>query len=164
MDAIEGIQVLRQRYDHSINVGFTGSRKGMTLSQWKMFEHHFKSLCHDRKVQWHDGDCLGADNQAHKVVEKIFEKEKVVGTTIGHPCNIAHQRAYNDFDTTRLIYPPLVRNRHIVNASNVMFAAPYEYEEQLRGSGTWATIRYTRRKNVRLIIIWPNGSTDLENV
>lgn len=53
--------------------------------------------------------------------------------------------------------PYLARNREIVNASDLMIAAPFEYFEEMRGSGTWATIRYTQRRRKTLIIVWPNG-------
>jgi hypothetical protein len=46
------------------------------------------------------------------------------------------------------------RNRDIVDASEVMIATPKTKEEELR-SGTWATVRYAKRKRVLVRVIYP---------
>jgi hypothetical protein len=161
MDALEGIQVLRSRHSNSLRVGFTGSRAGMTTLQWAEFEGLFKFLCVDRNIWWHDGVCLGADEQAHKVVQKVATHGL---QTIGHPCNLKKWQADLDYDQLRDERPPLVRNKKIVEQVDLMFAAPQEFDEVKIGSGTWATIRYTRRKKKPLIIVWPDGTTELENM
>lgn len=161
MDALEGIQVLRSRHDNSIRVGFTGTRHGMTTSQWQELEDLLAILVKDRDVRWHDGDCVGSDDQAHSVINKVTSDQAY---TIGHPCNLSKYRAWRDFDELKEELPPLVRNKKIVEQSDIMFAAPEGFDEIGIGSGTWATIRYARRKKKPLIIVWPDGANTLEGM
>ena len=51
----------------------------------------------------------------------------------------------------------LQRNKDVVDSSDTLVAFPRTYEEQLR-SGTWSTIRYARKKNKTIVIIYPNGT------
>jgi len=50
----------------------------------------------------------------------------------------------------------LVRNHDIVDAVDKMYAFPKEIEEQWRGSGTWATIRYAKKKKKSLMVSFPH--------
>lgn len=139
-----------------MRVGFTGTRAGMAIDQWQTFVERILDF---EMTEWHDGDCIGADTQAHAVVRRFMHEVPEFNPKMhGHPCNLSKYRAYNEYDFVHPVRAPLVRNRDIVVASDVMFAAPREYEEVLKGSGTWATIRHTRLKKVRLVIIWPDGS------
>lgn len=138
-----------------MRVGFTGTRKGMSVNQWSRFE---KELLSHSVSEWHDGDCVGADDQAHRTVKRLsIQLQEFSPVLHGHPCNLEKFRAYNDFDVMNEVLPPLVRNRIIVDSVDLMFAAPMEYTEVFRGSGTWATIRYALKKERPLCIIWPDG-------
>ena len=98
------------------------------------------------------GDCVGADADAHEVARSIG-----VWTEL-RPCNLRSQRAFcQEADHTWPVKPPLERNRDIVNSVDVMFACPSGFEEEQR-SGTWATMRYARKHNRVLVIIWPDGT------
>jgi len=44
-----------------------------------------------------------------------------------------------------------------------MAATPKEKDEQWRGSGTWATIRYSKKKNKPLSVIHTDGAVDIFN-
>lgn len=158
MDALEGIQVLRSRHHNSLRVGFTGTRAGMSIDQMEELERLMKYLSVDRNIWWHDGDCIGADEQAHGIAHSVCTNIQM----IGHPCNLKKYRAWMDFDQEHPELPPLVRNKKIVEQSDLMFATPGTTEEIQVGSGTWATIRYARRKNKPLIIIWPEGLSNFE--
>lgn len=48
--------------------------------------------------------------------------------------------------------PYLQRNHAIVDASEILFALPLEAERELQRSGTWATIRYARKRGVEVRI------------
>lgn len=89
-----------------------------------------------RPVEFHHGDCVGADAQAHKLVRDTLPGCRI----IGHPCNIAKMRAHCKCDELREVLPPLVRNANIIRETDELIAAPETDEEQLR-SGTWSTIR-----------------------
>jgi hypothetical protein len=54
-----------------------------------------------------------------------------------------------------------LRNRHIVDEVDLMFAKQLQNEEIVR-SGTWCTIRYAARSKVKrlLVIVWPDGTIE----
>lgn len=138
-----------------MKVGFTGTRQGMTVDQYDTFVKTVERLYADAGLgvrEWHDGDCIGADDEAHSYAENI------PGVYVHiHPSNLSRQRAYNSSDFEYDEMTPLKRNEVIVNSVDVMIATPSGETEIPRGSGTWATIRYARKTKTRLIIIWPNG-------
>lgn len=49
------------------------------------------------------------------------------------------------------------RNQDIVDACDVLVAAPAAHAPQSRG-GTWQTVRRARTAQKRVIIVWPDGS------
>ena len=48
------------------------------------------------------------------------------------------------------------RDRKMVDASNLVIAFPFSQKEQVR-SGTWVVIRYAKKRNTPLMIIYPDG-------
>lgn len=143
-----------------MKIGFTGTRKGMTDAQYYTFVFLCSNLFHGHTDnEWHDGDCIGADAETHDLVA-VMDGLKLHG----HPSNLRRQRALNLYDVDYDEYPPLVRNKHIVDAVDLMFATPEGVDEEMRGSGTWATIRYARKQDKPLIIIFPNGMAAFEQV
>lgn len=140
-----------------MKVGFTGTREGMTVVQWEQFEHLVTQL--EDLTEFHDGDCLGADTQAHATVRHLGYRPEMHG----HPCNLYKYRSHNEYDVTYPVKAPLVRNRDIVRNVDLMFAAPKEFEEVMRGSGTWATIRYAKQAKVPLIVVFPDGTEERFN-
>lgn len=140
--------------------GCTGTRHGASRLQlasvgWLWSRYEFKVL--------HNGDCVGADEQLYHLAG-AFGAKRVL-----HPPTNEANRAFCglrdcvliDEDTTEIRpeYPYYVRDRHIVNDSEVMVACPKQYfetEDKMPG-GTWYTIYYTRRVKLPLAIVWPNG-------
>ncbi len=51
---------------------------------------------------------------------------------------------------------PLDRNKKLVDDGEILVATPAELNEERR-SGTWSTIRYARKTDKPIIIIFPNG-------
>lgn len=93
-----------------------------------------------------------------------LEEERVI-KVIAHPSNLTEKTSVEarlSSNEVRPAKPPLIRNHDIVNNVELMIACPFETTEQLR-SGTWATIRYTRKQKKHLIIIWPDGTYLEEN-
>jgi len=142
-----------------MNIGLTGTRQGMTLPQKRVI----KGLCEGLlalniiPIARH-GDAIGSDATYDAAIRYYFPN-----TTIHiHPPLNPKYRAFCDGPHT-IIHPEKefgVRDRDIVNAVNKMLATPRLMEEELR-SGTWQTIRYTKKAQKQLLIIWPDGS--LEN-
>lgn len=145
------------------SVGFTGTRTGMTLQQTDVILRQLIFwLCRPGDHEWHDGDCKGADDEAHNAVEG-FKKQGYNVKLIGHPCSIEPLQVGNEFDERREVKQPLNRNKDIVNESDVMLAAPKETLERFIGSGTWATIRYATKMGRPTLIVFPNGTIESRN-
>ena len=124
-------------------VGFTGTKQGMTVFQQDTL---CRLLAKYRPVEFHHGDCIGADHQAHLIAKKLGIRIVV------HPPDNPKARAYCDADLTMPEKSYLERNHNIVDCSDLIIAAPKSQREQLR-SGTWATVRYTRKQQKDLVIL-----------
>lgn len=118
-------------------VGFTGTSDGMTLLQKTYL---VSALANLGPEEFHHGDCVGADAEAHDIVRKEWPRCKIVI----HPPENDYKRAFKAGDEILEPRPYLVRNKAIVARCEELVAAPKTLAEELR-SGTWATIRTARR-------------------
>ena len=140
-----------------MDIGFTGTQKGMTEKQYQ--EVHtllmFTSLITPR-AEAHHGLCIGADYHFHRLC-------RLIGVpVVGHPpINQSKMAAIPEDEFVYLWEPKeyLDRNTDIVNCSTSLIATPGEMVEELR-SGTWSTIRKAKKKGIRGIIVYPDGSTE----
>ena len=142
-----------------MKIGFTGTRDDMTLWQRNTFRDLIIELSAGEELEFHQGCCLGADATATSLVAE-HTKSKI----LAYPCTIKSMTDANALkvsQTVQVIKPPLDRNKDIVNASDILIACP-NGPEVLR-SGTWSTVRYARKQNKRIIIIWPDGTITKEN-
>lgn len=146
------------------NIGFTGTQRGMTEAQRIAFVREMQLRTSQGNVNWHHGDCIGADSQSHDEA-----CERVAAITI-HPPDVPSKRAFckipdwaSDilFEVKREL-PYLTRNHNIVDESEELIATP-SGKEVLR-SGTWATIRYARKLGHPITIIYPDGTVEKENL
>lgn len=129
-----------------MRVGFTGTRGGMTAVQKQEFKATILQLNLD---EFHHGDCVGADEDAHYLVIENFDCQMV-----GHPPTNTMYQAHCSFDRQLPPMEYLARNRGIVNTTDILIACPKEEAEILR-SGTWSTVRYARKQKKQVIIIPP---------
>ncbi len=130
-------------------MAFTGTRRGMTDAQAVTFTGLLGLI--DPK-EFHHGDCVGADEQAHNLVTAhggIF--------TTGHPPDNDKYRAHCEVGYQWSPLPYLDRNKMMVDQCQILVATPGQKEEQLR-SGTWATIRYARVLGRKVVMVYPDGS------
>lgn len=124
-------------------IGFTGTRKGMTDSQLAEVEKVLSAYKGNHRLpQFHHGDCIGSDAQAHSIAKDLGY------WVVVHPPINPEYRAYCEGDQILKPLPYIVRNHAIVDACEILIATPAEVHEVLR-SGTWATIRYARTMNRR---------------
>ena len=131
-------------------IGFTGTRKGFSNEQ----TCSFKILINKYLFQeFHHGDCVGADKQAHDIIKDLYPNVKI----ICHPPIDERLRAFCICDEYKVPKAHLKRNRAIVNHTDLLIAISDTVKEQLR-SGTWATIRFAREKQKEIKIILPNGA------
>jgi len=135
-------------------IGFTGARKGMTLEQKQTVEEIVQSL--DGATHCVHGDCIGADADFHDICVSTGLVPRL------RPCTYENMRAYCEGEEVDYPKRPMQRNRDIVAEANVMIACPPNYDEIKSGSGTWATIKFSRRAKKPLYIIYPDGSLDYE--
>ena len=136
-----------------MNTGFTGTQNGMTPQQKETVEKLLKEW---KASEFHHGDCIGADANAHDIAKSLGVPIHI------HPPTCEVKRAF--CEGAFKVYPAkdyLERNHDIVDASDSMIATPKEESEQLR-SGTWATIRYTRKCLKKLALVLPSGETKME--
>jgi hypothetical protein len=122
-----------------MKIGFTGTQIGMSQHQKEQFVLKLMSL---GVTEFHHGDCIGADAQAHDIVREFFPEVIIVG----HIPQSNGKRAFKRCDKYRDPLPYLVRDRIIVDESDMLIGCPKTDGEVLR-SGTWATIRYSRKLN-----------------
>lgn len=129
-------------------IGFTGTRKGLTDKQEAEVIRLLSALS---PTEFHHGDCLGADAQAHDIAKTLGIR------TIIHPPQNPVYRTYCVPSDPSDVWPPreyLARNRDIVDQSDLLVACPGEATEQLR-SGTWATVRYAKKLGKRVVLVLP---------
>lgn len=132
--------------------GFTGTQKGMTRQQQDrlvalLVDYGFRDGQQD---EFHHGDCVGADAEAHDIAEQmgLF--------LVVHPPLNGSKRAFKKGHIVRAPLTYLCRNREIVRACDMLLAAPFEFHEQLH-SGTWSTIRYALKSRRTYVVIRPDG-------
>lgn len=148
------------------NIGFTGSREGLTAPQHQSLVRLLDAFMAERGAttpdsvpQFHHGDCVGADalsgDAAHAAGYEIHI----------HPPNMSGLRAYCSNRYPAKVYdvfPYLVRNKNIVDSTDILMATPNGPETTR--SGTWSTVRYARKKSKEIWIVYPDGKVEKENI
>jgi len=144
-----------------MKIGFTGTQEGMTSEQYSELAVVIKTLI-VQTTEAHHGDCDGSDEEFHECVVKTASFLGDANILMGiHPPINESKRAFCASGHIKM-YPPkeyLDRNHDIVDIVDFMIATPKEMEEVLR-SGTWATIRYSKKTHKDLCIIYPDGTID----
>lgn len=137
-------------------IGFTGTRRGMSLAQKMSLESLLAAWPVSVDSEFHHGDCVGADAEAHAIVRKLGGR-----VIVGHPPVDPAHRAFCECDELRAPLPYLVRDAAIVIACGVLVATPAQASEQRR-SGTWTTVRRARGAGRAVVIILPDGEYVME--
>ena len=137
-----------------LKIGFTGTQLGMTDIQ----KETLKNFLEVNKVliqEVRHGDCMGADKQFHEICEEL-SIPIIIHPPIKDCKRVFCKNAIN-------IMPPkdyITRNHDIVDNSDVLLGAPKLAIEELR-SGTWATIRYAKKKNIFVNVFFNDGRIKL---
>lgn len=122
-----------------MKIGFTGTQLGMSQQQ----KEQFVLKCEELGItEFHHGDCIGADAEAHDIVREFFPNVWIVG----HLPKYKNKQAFRKCDEYRDPLDYLVRDKNIVSETEFLIGAPKTDDEELR-SGTWTTIRYSRKAN-----------------
>ena len=132
-------------------IGFTGTSSGMTPAQREAFRRQIQTFAFD---EFHHGDCVGADKEAHEEVRRWCPSVRIV---IHPPVDDAH-RAHCDGDELREPKTHFARNRAIVAESNLVIGVSVAPKRLDRG-GTWYTLDHANRQpRVTVHVIWPDGT------
>lgn len=135
---------------NNIVLGFTGTREGMSDRQ--MYEIHLmlQDLWQRGAREFHHGDCVGSDAQAHVIAESFGYHVHI------HPPEDDRFQAFCK-PTSGTVYAPapyLVRDQAIVDACDILIATPQQ-EQEIHRSGTWATIRMGLASHREVWVIRP---------
>lgn len=133
-----------------MNIGFTGTRHGLTWAQRGRLIHLLRYSFNPPGV-FHHGDCVGADAMAHDLARRAGYQ------IVRHPSLNPKHRAFCNEGVQRKLKRYLDRNHDIVDESDILIACPYQAKEVMR-SGTWATVRYARKKGKPVILMFPSGA------
>ena len=146
-----------------MKIGFTGTREGMTQKQKDIFVEITNRLF---ITEFHDGNCDGSDLQARDIV---LENAKKPLTFHIHPHNkfvrslSIKNNQLNHKVVIHPVKPPLERNHDIVDDCGEDAIVCCPKGDEIVRSGTWATIRYAKKKSVEtglnIYIIYPDGQT-----
>lgn len=160
-----------------MKLGFTGTQNGMNTFQIREF---IKLLHKYDPDEFHHGDCIGSDKQAHfRFINYHLENNTKERTIVIHPptnkgksaftyvidkwpremCTKLLDAKYKLDLKMREPFAYLARNQDIVRECDVLIACPKEVEHTLR-SGTWATIRYGWHQKKETIVIPPLRNED----
>lgn len=138
-----------------MKIGFTGTRDGMTEAQKVTVKKILKGF-RDAYPEFHHGDCVGADADAHEIAEKLRYHIVI------HPPTNNSLRAYCKGEDVSLLdlKPYLVRNKDIVKDTETLIATPNGFKEKQQ-SGTWSTVRFAQKQNKFILIVWPDGTVKI---
>ncbi len=134
-----------------MRISFTGTRAGYNERQARQLRCWLNENKNQITIAAH-GCCVGADMQFHKLVREVCGNNVYIAV---FP-STANTRAPipEDADFVAEARPPLERNKDIVNlGSDKLLATPLQMHEVVR-SGTWAAIRYARKRGVSVETMW----------
>ena len=141
-----------------MKLGFTGTQRGMTTEQRDIVTCLVVALSiFDETMEAHHGDCRRADEDFHNIASQLSTAWIVI-----HPPIKNGKRAFCMGDETREPEEYLKRNRNIVAEADFLIATPGNYKELKQGSGTWATWRYATAAGISRVMIFPDGTLDIQ--
>lgn len=125
--------------------GFTGNRYGLSEIQVEKILNLLEK--EQGEIEVHHGDCVGADEQFHKICEKYKNIKIVI-----HPPTDDKFRAFCKSEYITDPKPYLKRNDDILKSCEILIACPLNEKEILR-SGTWSTIRKAKKNKKEIHIL-----------
>lgn len=130
-----------------MKVGFTGTREGLSEHQRSALYGALLGL-KDSITEFHHGDCVGGDAEAHEMAAVILGEDKIWV----HPPEDPSRRA---FCKSPHILPPqgyLARDLAIVTTTERLIACPKAGAPAPR-SGTWYTVRRAQERKKGVLIL-----------
>jgi hypothetical protein len=135
-------------------IGVTGTRLGMTTAQ----KDTWRGLVPDGGFTLHHGGCTGADTDAVEIAVSVCPSAKIVAWP-----GPSGASAISLFYSTKSHSPrPFrVRNQRVVDRVGTLYAFPDRKPMRVR-SGTSMTVNLAKRREISIVIIWPDGTTKTE--
>ena len=134
-----------------MRAGFTGTREGMTKSQYYAVWYLLETL---GVTELHHGDCVGADAEAH-----LLALARKIYIVIHAPVDETHRAFCAGASEVREAKTHFARNRDIVDETQILIATPLLDVPQDHG-GTWYTIGYGSKKGRQPYVVWPTGRVE----
>lgn len=137
-----------------MKIGFTGTQIGMTPAQQvelvDTLSFYFTKANPKETHEFHHGDCIGADAQAHVLVRSLHPNVRIhLHPPINEKKRAFSKKAYKEW----LPLEYLERNIVILHECDALIACPKGPEEPR--SGTWFTIRHAMKLGKLLVVIPP---------
>jgi hypothetical protein len=139
-----------------MELGFTGSRRGMTFQQLEKVRSVLRWLGVANILKVHHGDCTGSDKQFDDLAIEAHLLR------VAWPPKDPKYRAYCEADLIMPEMEYLDRDWEIAKACDLLIAAPATFDE-VRRSGTWATVRRAIAEQKQRIMVFPDGSAKYYN-
>lgn len=137
------------------SLGVTATRKTLTSKQLTFFRLLIDPQSCD---ELHLGGCVGGDEAIFDMAVPFEHIKIVVHPPLDERWMMPRWKwKLRDNIEVREAKDFIPRNHDIVDESHRMAAAPDSKIEKMRGSGTWATIRYSRETHTPLVICYPGG-------
>ena len=141
-----------------MNIGFTGTKNGMTEHQFESLRHVLQDFCSVEAVNFHQGLCVGADCEAAMLAFELgCEVFSYPGFPPKNPKSLSFRGSFNQSHITYPAKSFIERNHDIVNSTELLIATPAQ-DHEIRRSGTWTTIRYAKNCVKPILIIYPSGA------
>lgn len=142
-------------YNTLMIIGFTGSQEDLSLIQFDLLVAVLAEF--EEITEAHHGDCIGGDLAFHLIIEELRPDVEI---NVRPPTD-KKKRAFCHGDVMHTPRDFLDRNHDIVDSCDILIACP-KMKEILR-SGTWATVRYARKTDKPIAILWRDGKYTYEN-
>jgi hypothetical protein len=139
-----------------MKIGFFGTLRGLTQLQKDAFTDLIKEM--DIK-EFHHGDCVGADEQAHNIIRKIAPDCEI---NIHPPVRDLH-RAYCEGDVDFVEMDYIARNEEIIDFTDMVVACTDQRIKGQRKVGPndpWRALEYAEEVKKHTIIIKGNGEKE----
>lgn len=128
-----------------MKLGISGSRNGLSKSQEEYLINFVKN---NNIKEFHHGDCVGVDEQSHKIIENYSPNTKI----IVHPPDKDILRKFCQGYQIRKPLSYLNRNKKIVEDSDYILTFPSPDSK-----GTWHVISYAKSQNKLGEIVFNDG-------
>ena len=142
-------------------ISMTGTRQELKLTKVQL--ENFKNLMIQYKEEGYThlnhGDCIGADAIAHEMAVELGLE------IIIHPPDDPKYRANCTTGNVEIMPEKSYRSRNqqIVNNGSVLLALSRGNRE-INYSGTWMTVRMARKKGMPIVVCYPDGRVESENI